>query len=64
VLQQVLAESPAGLSADLQNTAAPAELTESAADIAHSEENILKWMQYLPPDCVNTMIIMGWDIST
>jgi hypothetical protein len=64
VLQQVLAESPAGLPAELQNSAAPVELVESAADIAHSEENILRWMQYLPPDCINTMIIMGWDIST
>jgi hypothetical protein len=64
VLQQVLAESHNGLSTELQSAAAPVELAESAADIAHSEENILKWMQYLPSDCVNTMIIMGWDIST
>jgi hypothetical protein len=33
-------------------------------DIAHSENNILEWMRYLPPDCVQTMIHMGWDIST
>ena len=33
-------------------------------DVTYSEENILKWMAYLPPDCVQCMIRMGWDIST
>jgi len=37
---------------------------ESAADIAHSEENILAWMSYLPEDCIRTMVLMGWDITT
>jgi hypothetical protein len=37
---------------------------ESNADIARSEENILKWMSYLPDDCIRTMVLMGWDIST
>jgi hypothetical protein len=33
-------------------------------DVAYSEQNILKWMAYLPPDCIQCMIRMGWDIST
>jgi hypothetical protein len=33
-------------------------------DVAHSERNILEWMGYLPPDCIQTMIRMGWDCST
>lgn len=33
-------------------------------DIRRSQENILKWMAYLPEDCIRTMIAMGWDIST
>ncbi len=33
-------------------------------DIRRSEDNILQWMAYLPEDCIRTMIIMGWDIST
>ena len=36
----------------------------AAADIAHSEENILRWMSYLPEDCIRTMVLMGWDITT
>jgi hypothetical protein len=60
VSQQVLAE----MSVESLDTAAPVESAVSAADIAHSEENILKWMQYLPTDCVKSMIRMGWDIST
>ena len=37
---------------------------ESAADITHSEENILQWMSYLPEDCIKTMVLMGWDLTT
>jgi hypothetical protein len=44
--------------------AQPAIKYESTADIAHSEENILRWMAYLPEDCIRTMVLMGWDITT
>jgi hypothetical protein len=60
VSQQVLAK----VSAESPDPAAPAESALSAADIAHSEENILQWMQYLPTDCVKAMIRMGWDLTT
>jgi hypothetical protein len=33
-------------------------------DVVHSEENILMWMEYLPQDCIETMIRMGWDCTT
>jgi hypothetical protein len=41
-----------------------ADARERATDIAHSEENILRWMSYLPEDCIRTMVLMGWDITT
>jgi hypothetical protein len=44
--------------------AARADARENAADIAHSENNILEWMSYLPEDCIRTMVLMGWDITT
>jgi hypothetical protein len=33
-------------------------------DIKRSEDNILEWMEYLPEDCIKTMIAMEWDLST
>jgi hypothetical protein len=54
----------ADVSTEIAVAAAPIESAVSAADIAHSEQNILQWMQYLPTDCVKTMIRMGWDLST
>ena len=44
--------------------ASRADARETADDIAHSEENILRWMSYLPADCIRTMVLMGWDINT
>lgn len=41
-----------------------ADARESAADIAYSDKNILEWMSYLPEDCIRTMVLMGWDITT
>jgi hypothetical protein len=32
--------------------------------LVRSESNVLRWMQYLPADCVQQMIWMGWDEST
>jgi hypothetical protein len=29
-----------------------------------SERNIRMWSSYLPPECVNAMIRMGWDRTT
>jgi hypothetical protein len=41
--------------------AAPAEVQAPDADAERSAENILLWRSYLPQDCVDTMIAMGWD---
>jgi hypothetical protein len=41
-----------------------ADARQAAADIAHSEKNIMLWMTYLPEDCIRTMVLMGWDINT
>jgi hypothetical protein len=37
---------------------------QNDADVARSERNILRWMAYLPADCIKTMIRMGWDVTT
>jgi hypothetical protein len=41
-----------------------AEITEWPADFERSERNIRLWRSYLPPECVETMINMGWDKTT
>ena len=41
-----------------------ARVNDNDADIARSEDNILRWMSYLPEDCVRSMIQMGWDLTT
>ena len=35
-----------------------------AGDVARSEANLLRWMEYLPEDCIAMMIAMKWDVST
>ena len=37
---------------------------EDSASIARSEANILRWMEYLPEDCIARMIALKWDITT
>jgi hypothetical protein len=36
----------------------------SEAERTRSAQNILLWQSYLPHDCVQLMINMGWDYST
>jgi hypothetical protein len=40
------------------------ELFSSVDAVRRSESNILQWMKYLPEDCINRMIQMGWDVTT
>ena len=54
VIVDLLEELSATSSMDAQND----------ADVARSERNILRWMAYLPDDCIKTMIHMGWDVTT
>jgi hypothetical protein len=49
---------------ELQTDTAPIEMRVCGAGEARSKENILQWMSYLPTDCVNTMIEMGWNVTT
>jgi hypothetical protein len=60
----VLQQDFANLVAEPSDAAAPAEARVNDADIARSEDNILRWMSYLPEDCVRSMIQMGWDLTT
>lgn len=60
VCQAMFIEFPA----ELLDPAEPLNAEAQAAQVARSEENIFRWMQYLPEDCVATMIAMGWDITT
>jgi len=49
----------------LQEPSAPSSMdSQPDADIARSRDNILRWMTYLPEDCINAMIRMGWDVTT
>jgi len=41
----------------------PADGQISEADAARAAENIRVWRSYLPQDCVDTMIKMGWHLS-
>jgi hypothetical protein len=60
----VLQQNFVDLLAQPSAAAAPAEARVNNAEIARSEDNILRWMSYLPEDCVRTMIHMGWDLTT
>jgi hypothetical protein len=60
VQQRVSVELPT----EPSDAAATIEARGDGADAARSKENILQWMSYLPTDCVNTMIEMGWNDST
>ena len=42
----------------------PKEMPLTQAEQARSVANIISWRCYLPADCVNAMIAMGWDLST
>jgi hypothetical protein len=37
---------------------------EGEADGGRAAQNISLWASYLPPDCVKSMIAMGWDRTT
>jgi hypothetical protein len=49
-----------------QTSDGAAEINESvsAEDAARATQNILQWTSYLPPECIKTMITMGWDRTT
>jgi hypothetical protein len=49
---------------DPSEATAPVGVSVNEDYAARSEENIQKWMSYLPEDCINTMIEMGWDVTT
>jgi hypothetical protein len=40
------------------------EMAPTDVDQSRSEANIREWRAYLPADCVQTMIGLGWDLST
>jgi hypothetical protein len=52
------------LSEEREEAAGAARAQARDADLVRSEANILRWMAYLPQDCVETMIRMGWDVTT
>jgi hypothetical protein len=57
-----------GLSADplmqLLDASAMNPQVNDADAVRRSEDNILRWMKYLPEDCISRMISMEWDITT
>jgi hypothetical protein len=57
-LQRRAAMDDAGAGADPDST------PSMCFEVARSVYNISVWKSYLPLDCVNAMIRMGWDCST
>jgi hypothetical protein len=50
---------------DLSATSdASPQTTDRHVDIEHAEDNVKLWSSYLSPECVNTMIRMGWHKTT
>lgn len=56
---------PAGAESG-QISGSATELSEQggAAEDPRAAQNILQWKSYLPPDCIKSMIAMGWDRTT
>jgi hypothetical protein len=54
-------EAPRRIFIDLEanHDAGSSAESQTDADIAHSERNILRWRAYLPEDCIRAMIRMG-----
>jgi hypothetical protein len=61
---QVQQRFSAEVATEPSEASASVEVQVSSADTARSEDNVLRWMAYLPEDCVRTMIDMGWDLTT
>jgi len=40
------------------------EIDDGADLMERSARNVAAWRSYLPAECVDTMIAMGWDKST
>jgi hypothetical protein len=49
---------------NLESTTESRERTIFRVASMRSAANIRIWRSYLPEDCVNTMIKMGWDQTT
>jgi len=44
--------------------AVPGDVGPTDARAERSAGNVLSWTAYLPPDCVEMMVKMGWDHTT
>jgi hypothetical protein len=49
---------------DPSGAATPNGWETDADNAARSKKNISQWRSYLPEDCVDAMIRMGWDVTT
>jgi hypothetical protein len=61
VQQRVCAEPSMG---SLEVAPVIAQLFGDVETVSRLESNIAQWMKYLPQDCINRMIEMGWDVTT
>jgi hypothetical protein len=52
------------LTGELWDAPVPAGVPVGNDEVVRSEENILRWMAYLPQECIEAMIRMGWDLTT
>jgi hypothetical protein len=54
-------QEPAETSAD--SVVSPSD-SPIVGSVSRAAQNVREWTAYLPKDCVDTMIAMGWDVST
>jgi hypothetical protein len=54
----------AGILGKAPNSVKPLTSSAPEADAARRAQNISVWSSYLPQDCVQSMITMGWHDST
>jgi hypothetical protein len=59
-----LAKAPRDLPESAWLGVALSEMSLTLAEHVRSEANVCLWRSYLPANCVNTMIAMGWHLST
>jgi len=52
------------ISRGVRADAPPVSANLGAAEIALAANNVRRWREYLPEDCVKAMIELGWDVTT
>jgi hypothetical protein len=60
----MIAEDHMSVQSNVTAPEQPVDLESPLFASMRSGHNISEWMEYLPDECVETMIGMGWNYST